>query len=81
MKLYILKLYGTPHKEKNACDIGGYFTSKSALVHELKKHAEEIGEIWGGGFHTIEEHAKFDFRYFDSDFANIEVENLNSWAG
>ena len=42
MKLYILKLYGTPHKGENA---------------------------------------KFDFRYFDSDFANIEVENLNSWVG
>ena len=80
MKLYILKLYANEHKFENECDIAGYYTSKAALVRELQKHAGELGEIWGNGLHTIKEHAKFDFRYFDSDFANIEVENLNEWT-
>ena len=80
MKIYILKLYGTPHKENNYCDIAGYFTNKAALVREMKKHLDEIGEIWGAGLHTIEEHARKDFRYFDSDLANIEIVEVNQWT-
>ena len=81
MKLYILKLWGTEHKWGNPA-IGGLFTSKAALIRELKKHAEEIGEFWSSahGVNTLEQHAKFDFRYFDSDFASIEIEETNQWT-
>ena len=79
MKLFILELYGDEHKWRGQCDVG-YFTSKKALIREMKRHAEEIGEIWSKahGVNTLEEHAEFDFRYFDSEFANIEIVETNS---
>jgi len=84
MKLYILKLYGTPHKEENYCDIAGYFTNKKALLNALQKHYCKLGII---GDYYIDE-ILFDFRgevnsgNFNNyaELANIEVEEVNRWT-
>lgn len=79
MKMYILELYADERKLR-PCDIAGYYTSKAALIRDLKKHSDELGDIWGHGLYTIEGHAEFDFRYFDSDCANIEIVETNQWT-
>lgn len=77
MRMYILELFADERKLR-PCDIAGYYTSKAALVREMKKHLDEIGEIYDG--RTVEEHAAEDFRYFDSELAGIEFCNTNSWT-
>ena len=74
MKLYILKIWGTEHKWRDECDVY-QFTNKKALIRTMKRHAEEIGDIWSTahGVNTLEDHAKYNFRYFDSQFANVEI--------
>ena len=82
MKLYIVELYETPHKMRGSCDIGGYYTNKQKLVRDIKRHIKEFGEIYSSchGVNTLEEHAKYDFRYCDFELANIEIINIdNEW--
>lgn len=84
MKLYILKLYGTPHKWQDDCDIGGYYTNVGKLIRALKSHYDELGICDG---RKIDEwvytpYGEFDISKFNTlaDLASIEVEYLNEWT-
>lgn len=84
MKLYILKLYGTPQKENDYCDVAGYYTNEKALFRALKKHSDELGIInnltvkdilfgyWG----------YVDCRKFNThaELASLETIETNQWT-
>lgn len=84
MKIFILKLYGTPQKEENYCDVAGYFTNKKELLNALQKHYHELGIV---NDYFIDEilfncFGEISCSIFNShaELANLEVEEVNKWT-
>ena len=84
MTLYILRLFATPHKMWDACDIAGYYTNKAELISALKKHSEELGIIndYSVDDALLTYHSNFDVEKFNNyaELASIEVVKTNQWT-
>ena len=84
MTLYILRLFATPHKYENYCNIAGYYTNKAELISALKNHSAELGII---NNYSVDDtlrtyHNNFDVAKFNNyaKLASIEIVETNLWT-